>query len=54
MFDDDIYYDYNSIVNDADPLYDDEDYSCDEYDRDSVDSKAFDYYYHSIADELVD
>ena len=29
MFDDEIYYDYESILNDADPLYQDEDYESD-------------------------
>jgi hypothetical protein len=33
MFDDnDIYLDYDSIIRDTDPLYDDEDYSDDLYD----------------------
>ena len=52
MFDDGIYYDYNSIVSDADPLYDDEDCGYDEYDHDYANDKLFDYYYHNIADEL--
>ena len=33
MFDEEIYYDYESILNDADPLYQDEDY---EYDSEEL------------------
>lgn len=54
MFDDDIYLDYDSIVSDADPLYEDEDYSDDEYDYDYQNEREFDCYYHTLADELID
>jgi hypothetical protein len=50
MFDEDIYLDYESIVNDTDPLYEDEDYSDDEYDYSN--EREFDCYYHNIVDEL--
>ena len=53
MFDDDMYYDYDSIINDADPLYDDEDDSA-EYDYDYQNEREFDCYYHNITDELID
>ena len=49
MFDDDIYLDYDSIVNDCDPLYED-----DEYDYMDINEREFDCYYHSITDELTD
>ena len=49
MFDDDIYLDYDSIVNDAEPLYED-----DEYDYDYTNEREFDCYYHNITDELID
>ena len=52
MFDDNIYYDYNSIINDSEPLYEDEDYSDDEYDYQN--EREFDCYYHNITDELID
>lgn len=45
MFDGDTYHDYNSILDDTDPLYYD-DY---EYDDDDI---SFDCYYHNIIDEL--
>lgn len=54
MFDDEIYYDYDSIINDADPLYDDEDDSEDGYDYDYQNEREFDCYYHNITDELID
>jgi hypothetical protein len=55
MFDDDIYLDYESIVNDTDPLYDDEEnYSDDEYDYMDINEREFDSYYHTIANELID
>jgi hypothetical protein len=50
MFDEDIYLDYESIVNDTDPLYEDEDYSDDEYDYSN--EREFDCYYYNIVDEL--
>jgi hypothetical protein len=51
MFDNDnIYYDYESIVKDTDPLYEDEDHSDDEYDYSN--EREFDCYYYNIIDEL--
>jgi hypothetical protein len=53
MFDNDnIYYDYESIVKDTDPLYEDEDYGDDEYDHDYSNEREFDCYYHNIIDDL--
>jgi hypothetical protein len=53
MFDDNnIYYDYESIVKDTDPLYEDEDYGDDEYDHDYSNEREFDCYYHNIIDDL--
>ena len=49
MFDDEVYYDYDSIVNDSDPLYED-----DEYDYIDYNEREFDCYYHTITDELID
>lgn len=46
MFED-FNYDYNHILEDADDLYEDEDY-------DLEDGEEWDSYYHNIADELVD
>jgi hypothetical protein len=50
MFDEENYYDYESILEDTDPLYEDEDYSDDEYDYSN--EREFDCYYHNIIDEL--
>ncbi len=47
MFDDDIYLDYESIIEDTDPLYED-----DEYDYDYSNEREFDCYYYNIIDEL--
>jgi hypothetical protein len=52
MFDEENYYDYESILEDTDPLYEDEDYSDDEYDYDYSNEREFDCYYHNIIDEL--
>jgi hypothetical protein len=49
MFDDDIYLDYNSILEDTDPLYEE-----DEYDYVDANEREFDCYYHTITDELID
>jgi hypothetical protein len=55
MFDDNIYHDYASIVNDTDPLYEDEDYVDEyDYDYDFNNEREFDCYYHNITDELID
>ena len=48
MFDDDIYLDYESIVEDTDPLYEEDD----EYDYDYSNEREFDCYYYNIIDEL--
>jgi hypothetical protein len=50
MFDEENYYDYESILEDTDPLYEDDDYSDDEYDYSN--EREFDCYYHNIIDEL--
>lgn len=50
MFDEENYYDYESILEDTDPLYEDEDYSDDEYNYSN--EREFDCYYHNIIDEL--
>lgn len=55
MFDEDIYYDYDSIANDAEDLYEDEDHgSDDEYDYDYCNEREFDCYYHTLTNELID
>jgi hypothetical protein len=51
MFDEDNYYDYDSIIRDADDLYDD-DYDFD--DIENVDEQEWENYYHNITDELID
>ncbi len=43
------YYDYKSILEDSEDLYED-----DYYDDDTNDQAEWDSYYHNIANELVD
>lgn len=54
MFDEDNYYDYDSIIRDADDLYNDE-YADDwEYDIENVEHDEWENYYHNVADEIID
>lgn len=66
MFDDDNYYDYDSIAKDADDLYFDEydNYdSCDHgcgceswslQDIENVEQNEWENYYHNLTDEIID
>jgi hypothetical protein len=57
MFDEDNYYDYDSIIRDADDLYANEYDEYDAWDGDDiedVDQTEWENYYHNIADEIVD
>ena len=55
MFDEDNYYDYNSIINDADDLYYDDEYdSWDSEDIENVEQSEWENYYHNVADEIID
>ena len=55
MFDDDIYFDYDSIAKDADDLYYDDEYdSWDGEDIENVEQSEWENYYHNITDELID
>lgn len=54
MFDEDNYYDYDSIIRDADDLYASEYDDWDGDDIEDVDQTEWENYYHNIADELVD
>lgn len=53
MFDEDNYYDYDSIIRDADDLYDSE---YDEWDDDieNVEQDEWENYYHNVTDEIID
>jgi hypothetical protein len=53
MFDEDNYYDYDSIIKDADDLYEDE-YNDWDNDIENVEHKEWENYYHNIADEIID
>jgi hypothetical protein len=52
MFDEDNYYDYDSIAKDADDLYHDDDYDFD--DIENVDEQEWENYYHNLTDEIID
>lgn len=55
MFDDDNYYDYDSIARDCDDLYYDDEYdSWDGEDIENVEQDEWENYYHNITDELID
>lgn len=55
MFDDDNYYDYDSIAKDADDLYFDEyDSWDDEAEVDNVEQNEWENYYHNLADEIIE
>jgi hypothetical protein len=53
MFDENDYYDYDSIIRDADDLYE---YEYDDWDNDieNVEQNEWENYYHNVADELID
>lgn len=53
MFEDEYEFDYDRVADDADELYDDEDFwSEDIYEDDYSNEREYDCYYHNVMDEL--
>ena len=48
------YYDYDSIIRDADDLYDNEYDDWDGDDIENVEQNEWENYYHNVADEIID